>query len=157
MKKYYIILALGLSWAVLGGGCRSVINKTSNKKLQPQAINKSEEDKMNMIAERYGDDILQAIKSENYQLFIKHFIPEAQKKISEKSFKQRIVRLKSKVGSITSKKFLTTLNQDLFRTYVWKVEFIRHSSKGAVKIQEIFRLMLVKMDGQYYVLNFYLY
>ncbi len=152
-----MILALGLSWAVMGGGCRSVVKKADNKKLKPQAIKKSEEDKMNMVAERYGDDILQAIKNEDYKLFIKHFLPEAQKRISEKSFKQRIVRLKSKVGNIKSKKFLTTLHQELFRTYVWKVEFIRHGAKGPVKIQEIFRLMLIKMDGQYYVLNFYLY
>jgi len=157
MKKYQNLLVVLLGVALLGGGCRSVITKNKKHNLKPQKISNSEKDKMDMVAARYGNDILQAIKNNDYDLFIKHFIPEAKKRITKKMFEKRLAVLKQRMGVLSSQKFITVLNQNLFRTYVWKTEFIRHKDKKPVTVEEIFRITILKLDDQYYVLNFYLY
>lgn len=154
MNKLKILLLIGGCCTVLFSGCRVI---RDNQKIRAQEITKAEQGKLDMVADRYGNDLLQAIQDNNYDLFIKHFMPEAKKRITRAQFAAKVARVKEKMGDLVKHTFLTSLDQNMMKTYVWKTEFIRNSAKGPIKIQEIFRIMLVKLDGQYYIWNFYLY
>jgi hypothetical protein len=139
---------------VIGSGCRSV---KPDKKIKAEKIEQDEKAKLDMIADRYGEELLKAIQENDYELFVKNFMPEAKKKISKQQFASKVARIKAKMGDLVSHEFLISLKQNMMKTYVWKTEFVRNTSRGPVKIQEIFRIMIVKLDGQYYIWNFYLY
>jgi hypothetical protein len=154
MNKLKILLLAGICSTAIFSGCRAI---PENKKIKAQKISQDERAKLDMIADRYGNDLLKAIQDNDYEMFIKHFMPEAKKRISKKQFEVKVARIKEKMGDLVSQKFLTSLDQNMMKTYVWKTEFVRNTSKGPVKVQEIFRIMLVKLDNQYYIWNFYLY
>jgi hypothetical protein len=60
------------------------------------------------------------------------------------------------MGIITEHKYLTALNQSRLQTYLWKVKFIRKTDSGPVTTEAVFTLKVVKIDGRYYVWNFFL-
>ncbi|MCF6174324.1 MAG: hypothetical protein L3J71_01015 [Victivallaceae bacterium] len=154
MKKIKFLLLLGACCCIITSGCRAI---KANKKIKAQAISQNEQAKLDMIADRYGNELLKSIQENNYELFIKNFMPEAKKRITKAQFEAKVARVKEKMGDLVSHKFLTSLDQNMLKTYVWKTNFVRSTSKGPVKVQEIFRIMVVKLDGQYYIWNFYLY
>ena len=154
MNKLNTLLLVAICAMVIGSGCQSA---KPEKKIKAEKIEQDEKAKLDMIADRYGEELLKAIQENNYELFIKNFMPAAKKKISKKQFASKVARIKAKMGDLVSHKFLVSLKQDMMKTYVWKTEFVRNTSRGPVKIQEIFRIMIVKLDGQYYIWNFYLY
>jgi hypothetical protein len=154
MKKIKFLLLLGACCCIIISGCRAI---KANKKIKAQAISQDEQAKLDMIADRYGNELLKSIQENNYELFIKNFMPEAKKRITKAQFEAKVARVKEKMGDLVSHKFLTSLDQNMLKTYVWKTNFVRSTSKGPVKVQEIFRIMVVKLDGQYYIWNFYLY
>ena len=154
MNRLKTLLLAAICAMVITSGCRAI---KPDKKIQAQEISQEEQAKLDMIADRYGEELLKAIQENDYELFIKNFMPEAKKRITKKQFSAKVTRVKEKMGDLVSHKFLTSLNQNMMKTYVWKTDFIRNTAKGPVKVQEIFRIMVVKLDGQYYIWNFYLY
>ena len=153
MNKFTILLLASFCAVVISSGCQVI---KENKKIRPQSITKAEQTKLAMVADRYGNDLLKAIQDNNYDLFIKNFMPEAKKRITKKQFEAKVARIKAKMGDLVSQEFLTTLDQNMLKTYIWKIAFVRNTAKGPVKVQEIFRIMVIKLDGQYYIWNFYM-
>ncbi len=153
MTKFKLLLIMSFCAVVISSGCRAV---KENKKIKPQSITKDEQTKLAMVADRYGNDLLKAIKNNDYKLFIKNFMPEAKKRITKAQFEAKVARIKEKMGDLVSQEFLTTLNQNMLKTFIWKIAFVRNTAKGPIKVQEIFRIMVIKLDGQYYVWNFYM-
>lgn len=154
MNKNIKLIAAGLLISFFAAGCATT---SEDKQVIPQQINKEEATKLNMIADRYGNDLLKAIKDNDYELFVSHFMPEAKKKITRSKFEKRMLIIKEKFGDMTSHKFLTSLDQNVLKSFVWKTEFVKTTEKGPVKLEELFRMIIVKVDNQYYIWNFYFY
>ena len=169
MKKLlslFMVLAVASGTAILPAGCSRTAKKEDEalksadaKKPELKNVNDEEAAKTQQIAEEYIDDIILAIKDDDYQRFSKNLIDELKQNITKENFKLMTQKFKEEKGDFVEKKFLTSLEKGYFKEYLWKAAFKKPDQKKAVskdklKDDTLIRLILAKVDDKYRVFAF---
>ncbi len=146
------VIAMSAVLLLVGAGCKS----TEKTKLGEFDPNDNEALK---AAKVFADDILNGIKTDNYQLFAKNFSPEMKEKMTEKTFKATIKDMTDRVGTIQGWTYLTVMEKAPLKAFVWKASFqkeIKDKDNKPVKLDTdmLFQLFIGKTDKGYVILIF---
>jgi hypothetical protein len=155
MKQFALLLVAMVAGSMLFG-CKST-QPEPKKQLGQFTI--SEEAKAKKIAFAYAEDIMKGLTEDNYKLFAKNLTPQMQKKITANKFKVMRKKLFEGLGEYKSRTYLTSLNNVVFKEFVWKAVFekeVADKNKKPRKFQKqlLFRMVLGKIDNKYVVLGF---
>lgn len=134
LKKIYLILSLVFLLTL--AGCAGV--------------SKEQAEKSKTAAEPMTENMLQAIKSENYEEFSKDFDEAMKKGIDEKSFKELTSMLKEKIGNYVSKEFWKVDKSGSYMAVFFNAKFDKESADVVI------RSVLSEKDGNYKVSGFFL-
>lgn len=169
MKKLLnlaLVLAFASGTALFLSGCSSTEKKEDEAVKQdgakPELKNVNDEDAAatQKIATEYIDDILEALKEDDYKRFSKNLTPEFRQELTKENFKLMAQSFREKKGSLMEKNFLTTLDKGVFKVYLWKAVFKTKDQKGNAAGKDKFRddtlikLVLGKVDDKYIVFAF---
>ncbi len=75
------------------------------------------------ILEKYLDELLASVKTNDFNLYFKNFTKEHKDKISQSDFKQRNDLLTEQCGEYQSRQFMGVLKKQIFDIYLWKARF----------------------------------
>jgi hypothetical protein len=150
LRLFVIVMSAALLLA--GAGCKS----TEKTKLGEFDPNDNESLK---VAKVFADDILNGVKTGNYQLFSKNFTPEMKEKMTEKTFKATVKEMTDRVGAIQAWTYLTVMDKAPLKAFVWKASFqkeIKDKDNKPVKLDTdmLFQLFIGKTDKGYVILIF---
>ena len=67
MNKLKILLLAAIGTMLITSGCQVI---KADKKIKAEEIGQDEQAKLDMIADRYGEELLKAIQDNDYELFI---------------------------------------------------------------------------------------
>ena len=146
------VIAMSAVLLLAGAGCKS----TEKTKLGEFDPNDNEALK---VAKTFADDILNGVKTDNYQLFSKDLSPEMREKMTEKNFKAMTKEMKDRVGTLQTWTYLTVLDKTPLKAFVWKASFqkeIKDKENKPVKLDTdmLFQLVIGKTDKGYVILLF---
>lgn len=146
-------IAATAGWLLAGAGCRSTDDKAKLGEFDP---NDHESLK---VAKAYADDILNGVKTDNYQLFAKNFSAEMKEKMTEKTFKTTVKEMAERVGKLQTWSYLTVMDKTPLKAFVWKASFqkeVKDKDNKLVKLDTdmLFQLFIGKTDKGYVILIF---
>jgi hypothetical protein len=75
------------------------------------------------ISEKYLDELLASVKTNDFNLYFTNFTKEHKDKISQSDFKQRNNLLMEQCGEYQSREFMGVLKKQIFDVYLWKARF----------------------------------
>ncbi|MHB9139114.1 MAG: hypothetical protein ACYC4Q_06905 [Victivallaceae bacterium] len=153
MRIIRLFTIIASSAVVLLAGCKS----TEKTKLGEFGVNENDALK---VAQAYANDILNGIKTNDYQLFSKNFQADSKEKITEKNFKAIVKDMTEKVGTIQKWTYVAVLNKTPLKSFVWKASFQKEikdkdNKPVSVDTEMLFQLLLGKTDTGYVILSFY--
>lgn len=161
-----MVLALASGTALIPSGCSSTEKKedeavkTDAQKPVLKNVNDEEAAATQKIATEYIDDILQAIKDDDYKRFSKNLTPEFKQELTKENFKIMAQEFRERKGALTEKTFLTSLEKGCFKVYLWKAVFKApdkkniSTAKDKLKEDTLIKLVLGKVDDKYIVFAF---
>lgn len=103
----------------------------------------------------YGQEMLEAVKSGSYKKFVKDFSRELADTISERAFDKLLTDLEKNKDALRSWEHIASLNRaNIYNVDIWKVTFIRSTSKGKLPIERLFMVTSTKLDGRNQIIGF---
>ncbi len=166
MKLKSKLLFSGIFAAMIFGvvGCKTtdVDEKEAKKqKIKLEEINKKDAIQAENSAKKLAAGYFQAVRDENYELYIKGRPEEVQKNISRDKFKQMVNYYKKSNWKIVGKpRYLGSLNKHPFRDFLWGAT-VQADIKDPVtkkiktrKTDTFFYMSMGKVDDKYLVFFF---
>jgi len=89
--------------------------------LNPNRASTEQEDELRNLAKQYFLDIYRGLRTADYDLFIRHHLPDLQQKISEKNFPKYSEDFCRKNGELLSMRYLGCVDKYYSRIYLWAV------------------------------------
>lgn len=149
----FLIAASAAALIVAGSGCTSTGEKTKLSDFGQH------DDEALKVARGFADDILNGIKTDNYQLFSKNFSAEMKEKMTEKTFKSTVKEMTERVGALQAWSYLTIMEKAPLKAFVWKASFQKEikgkdGKPSKLDTDMLFQLFIGKTDKGYVILIF---
>lgn len=80
------------------------------------------------------DNILNAMKQDDYNAFIRDFSPDMKAAMTKDKFREGQDRMRTSAGNLVSKKYLGFLNRDNLTVALWKATFDKNSSEVLIRL-----------------------
>ena len=110
-------------------------------------------DKSDMLSR--GAEMIEAFQKQDYPLFARQFGGNVPDNFGEKEFDSGVKQMESRVGKVTSSRFLGTLSGPVFTTWLWAVNFSKFDKDGKEVSQEmVFKVVAGKLDGKMQIVSF---
>ncbi len=146
--KYWITLA---ALALLLTGCKT-ISDTRGGYHEPPV---TQVDAQLNQARKYGDNILKAFQTANFQLLKDNSPGDLLEKLTEKDFQTSCRNFTEKFGQVKKFTYLTNLETPALGNQVWLVTFERTGAQGnKIEQQLLFRLVSMRVDDKVQVVSY---
>ena len=143
--------------AALSAGCRTETAETA-KTPEYTGIASMPEAEAVAIGRRCGENLLEAVRTRDYERACADLAPELTAKVSEQVFSD-FCRMLVGSGELTGYEYLTMLEQPPMRLFLWKLTLQGQPEDGAgpaevVTVNTLFRVLVGKLDDKYVILFF---
>jgi len=146
MKKEYIFALLFPLFVF--NSCESIRVENNEKNSEGETWQKpisegmTEEQKL-AFAEESLDELINAVKEDDFKKYFRRFIRDSKDLIKESDFKSRNNKFREQCGEYVSREFIGVLKKQLFDVYLWKARY------GKLPNDDILlKLFIVEEDGK---------